>query len=83
MEIHPLIQQKQNTLVNQVRNSIYLFVIIKWKNNKTIHVYTKQYLLMNKVLELQSNYSAYYNIPYQIATIVIKESKNNKKTSSI
>jgi len=76
MKIHTLIQQKQNTLVNQARNSIHLFVILKWKNNKTIHVYTKQYLLMEKVLELQSSYSTYYNTPYQINTIVIKEYKN-------
>jgi 3'-phosphoadenosine 5'-phosphosulfate (PAPS) 3'-phosphatase len=73
-----LVQQIQTTLIEDVRNKLSYYVELKWSNKMgTIHFYTKKHKLIEKVLDLSTNYTNYYKKDHKIEKIIIKEIKSN------
>jgi len=71
-----LVQQIQNTLIEDVHNNLSYYVQLKWSNGRSIHLYTKRNKLFETILDLSTNYTNYWKIDYKIDKIIIKEIKS-------
>ena len=76
-----LVQQIQNTLIENVHNNLSYYVELKQSNKMgAIHLYTKRNKLFETILKLSTNYSNYQKKDYKIDKIIIKRNKKQEST---
>ena len=73
---HPFIEQKQNDLIENVKENIYLFIQLCWNNNKILNIFVKKSKILDTVLRLEESHSKYCDESYKIKSIKVMETKN-------
>ena len=65
-------------LLEEIYNNAYYYIEIKWHNNLgSIHTFVKKNKIMEQVLKITNNYSKYYNLQYEVDTIIVKDIQNH------
>jgi hypothetical protein len=64
-------------LIEDIHNNLYYYIEIKWHNNLgSIHTSVKKNKIMEHILNITNNYSRYYNLQYEVDTIIVKDIQN-------
>jgi hypothetical protein len=73
---HPLIEQIQNSLIENVRQHLRYSVKVKFSGGSVVPLYAKHKNLTNDILDLSTNYTRYWKKEYKIESVSIEEIVN-------
>lgn len=79
----PYIAKKIQELQEDIVNGKRRMILLTWNTGEKMRVFLKNDRILSDILNLQENYTSYYNRPFKIQKVVILEEVSKNRLSNI